>query len=123
MSDHSTASQFVTETAEPEMLSERGPESTSEAYFLLIFQSNDDDNPSQDHQRRLQWLDDLRSSGTLLMSGPSYDRTYSICVVGANNVAEAQHLVRSDPWHDRWLRVEVIEWEIHFGLPGNRFGG
>lgn len=113
MSEQPAPNESAKETAESEL------EPVSEAYFLLIFRSSDDNHGSRDQQRRLEWLDDLRSSGTLLMSGPSHDRTLSICVVKAPNFAGAQLLADSDPWYDSWRRVEVIEWEIHFGLPRN----
>jgi len=56
------------------------------------------------------------------MSGPSRDRTLSICVIKAENSDEARNIMKGDPLHRAWQSAEVIEWEIHAGAPSDWSG-
>ena len=65
-------------------------------------------------KKRLSWISDLQTTGHVLMSGPSTDRSTSILLLDVPSYASAQQLVESDPLRERWSSVEILSWEIHF---------
>ncbi len=83
-------------------------------------------NRTADH---FKWMKAQHSQGTVLISGPTPDRTMGIYVVKADSRETAVSIADSDPFHKHNLReYELIEWEVHqllgigpFSLPGIEF--
>jgi uncharacterized protein YciI len=64
------------------------------------------------HASHLAWLEEGHSEGTILLSGPSADRTLGIYVVRAGSLEQASDYVASDPYHALGLRsFDIVQWE------------
>lgn len=67
----------------------------------------------------LKWMEQQHKKGTILLSGPSPDRTLGIYLIKAEDRAEAEKVAASDPYTAAGhTTYELIEWNIHqvFGI-------
>lgn len=75
------------------------------------------------------WMRRQHLDGSVLISGPTPDRTMGIYVVRAESDAAARTIADSDPFHLHGLRqYKLLPWEVHqmlglgpFSLPGVQF--
>ena len=62
----------------------------------------------------LAWLHAQHDNGTVIMSGPSTDRSLGIYLMRAHDPQEAAQTARSDPLlASPGATVEIIEWQLH----------
>ena len=65
----------------------------------------------------LEWMKKQHEQGTILLSGPSPDRTLGIYLIKAPSRAEAERIASSDPYTAAGhTTFDLIEWEIHQAL-------
>jgi uncharacterized protein YciI len=61
-----------------------------------------------------QYMDALFEKGAIILGGPFADRTGSLVIVAADNVAQVREMFRRDPWTEQDVLVvaDVKEWTI-----------
>lgn len=65
----------------------------------------------QDH---LDWMRDRHADGSVILSGPSADRSVSLYLIRADSVGAAEGIAAADPFTAGGeCRFDLIEWEIH----------
>ncbi len=67
----------------------------------------------------LTWMKQQHEAGTILLSGPSPDRSLGIYLIKAASREEAERIASGDPYTAAGhTTFELIEWEIHqaFGI-------
>lgn len=65
-------------------------------------------------EQHLAWMRDMHEQGTVLISGPSADRTMGLYVVRAPSRSDAEAIAHSDPLARRGeSAIDVIEWNVH----------
>jgi uncharacterized protein YciI len=67
----------------------------------------------------LEWMKRQHAAGTILLSGPSPDRSLGIYLIKAESREDAEHIAAGDPYTAAGhTTFELIEWEIHqaFGI-------
>ena len=65
-------------------------------------------------QEHLDWIKEQHEQGTVLISGPSKDRSVSLYVIRAESLEDAEAIAAADPFVvGGECRFELIEWEIH----------
>ena len=67
----------------------------------------------------LKWMEEQHRKGTILLSGPSPDRTLGIYLIKAESREEAEKIAGGDPYTVAGhTTFELIEWNIHqaFGI-------
>ncbi len=65
-------------------------------------------------QEHLDWMRDQHLAGTVLMSGPSRDRSVSLYLIRADTAEEAHRIAAADPFTDGGeCRFELIDWDLH----------
>ena len=65
-------------------------------------------------QEHLDWIRDRHADGSVVMSGPSRDRSVSVYVIRAGSTEAAEAIAAADPFvAGGECRFELIEWEIH----------
>lgn len=62
----------------------------------------------------LDWMRDRHADGSVVMSGPSRDRSVSVYLIRADSPAEAEAIAAGDPFTAGGeCRFELIDWEVH----------
>jgi uncharacterized protein YciI len=62
----------------------------------------------------LAWMKRQHDAGTILLSGPSPDRSLGIYLIRAGSRGEAEQVASNDPFTAAGhCEAEVIEWDIH----------
>jgi uncharacterized protein YciI len=65
----------------------------------------------------LVWMKQQHESGTILLSGPSPDRSLGIYLIKAASREDAERIAGSDPYTVAGQTTfDLIEWEIHQAL-------
>jgi uncharacterized protein YciI len=65
-------------------------------------------------QEHLDWMRACHEAGTVVISGPSRDRSVSLYLIRAMSRSQAEEVAASDPFTAGGeCRYELIEWEIH----------
>ncbi len=65
-------------------------------------------------QEHLDWMRACHEAGTVVISGPSRDRSVSLYIIRAGSRAEAEQVAAGGPFTAAGeCRFELIEWEIH----------
>ncbi len=65
----------------------------------------------------LAWMKQQHDKGTILLSGPSPDRSLGIYLIKAASREEAERIAASDPYTAAGhTTFDLIEWEIHQAL-------
>jgi uncharacterized protein YciI len=65
-------------------------------------------------QEHLDWMRDRHADGSVVMSGPSRDRSVSLYLIRAEDLDAAGLIAAADPFTAGGeCRFELIEWEVH----------
>jgi uncharacterized protein YciI len=67
----------------------------------------------------LAWMEDQHKNGTILLSGPTPDRSLGIYLIKAESRADGERIAASDPYTAAGhTTFDLIEWDIHqaFGI-------
>lgn len=65
-------------------------------------------------QEHLDWIRDRHADGSVVLSGPSRDRSVSLYLIRAADPQAAERIAAADPFVvGGECRYELIEWEIH----------
>lgn len=72
--------------------------------------------------QHLVWMKQQHESGTIVLSGPTPDRTIGMYLIRAKDRAEAERIAGSDPYTAAGCTTfDLIEWEIHQVLGAGPF--
>ena len=62
----------------------------------------------------LEWMKSLHEDGTVIMSGPSRDRSVSLYLIKTDSLESAEEVAAADPFTAGGeCRFELIEWDVH----------
>ena len=65
-------------------------------------------------QEHLDWIKSQHERGTVIMSGPSRDRSVSLYVIKTDSLESAEQVAAADPFTAGGeCRFELIEWDVH----------
>lgn len=65
-------------------------------------------------QEHLDWMRERHADGSVVISGPSRDRSVSLYLIRAEDLEEAGRIASADPFTAGGeCRFELIEWEVH----------
>ena len=65
-------------------------------------------------QEHLDWIKSQHEAGTVIMSGPSRDKSVSVYVIKTDSLASAEAIAAADPFTAGGdCRFELIDWDVH----------
>lgn len=65
-------------------------------------------------QEHLDWMRDRHADGSVVVSGPSRDRSVSLYLIRSEDLDAAERIAAADPFTvGGECRFELIEWEVH----------
>lgn len=65
-------------------------------------------------QEHLDWMRDRHADGSVVVSGPSRDRSVSLYLIRSEDLDTAERIAAADPFTAGGeCRFELIEWEVH----------
>ena len=95
-------------------------------YLIISTRKASMDQVKQQTADHFAWMQEQHRLGTVIISGPTPDRSKGIYVVKAASSELAKNIADQDPFHLSQVRAyELLPWEVHqmlgigpFSLPG-----